>query len=89
MFEKILENLKITSLNAMQLASLEAARATADIILLSPTGSGKTVGFLLPVLSSFKAEEKGVQALVIVPSRELGLQIEQVFKQMNSTSSSE
>jgi ATP-independent RNA helicase DbpA len=84
MFEKILENLKITSLNTMQLATLEAAKTAENILLLSPTGSGKTLGFLLPVLSSLKTEEKGVQALIIVPSRELGLQIEQVFKQMNT-----
>jgi ATP-independent RNA helicase DbpA len=84
MFEKILAGLKITSLNSMQLATLEAAETAENILLLSPTGSGKTLGFLLPVLSRLKTQEKGVQALVIVPSRELGLQIEQVFKQMST-----
>lgn len=69
MFEKILENLKITALNTMQLATLEATKTAENILLLSPTGSGKTLGFLLPVLSSLKTEEKGVQALIIVPSR--------------------
>ena len=68
----------------MQLATLEAAETAENILLLSPTGSGKTLGFLLPVLSRLKTQEKGVQALVIVPSRELGLQIEQVFKQMST-----
>jgi len=84
MVEKILQNLKITVLNEMQLAAVEAAKTARDIVLLSPTGSGKTVGFLLPVLSNLDSAHKGVQALILVPSRELALQIEQVFKQMNT-----
>lgn len=67
----------------MQHASINAA-IERDIILLSPTGSGKTLGFLLPVLNSLKPEIQGVQALVIVPSRELALQIEQVFRAMGT-----
>jgi ATP-independent RNA helicase DbpA len=84
MVKKILENLQIVSLNKMQLAAIEAAGKSKDIVLLSPTGSGKTLGFLLPVLSSLQKEAEGVQALILVPSRELALQIEQVFKQMNT-----
>jgi ATP-independent RNA helicase DbpA len=49
---------------------------------LSPTGSGKTLAFLLPVLAQLKSEQQGVQALVLVPSRELAIQIESVFKKM-------
>lgn len=64
----------------MQLAASSAAAKGNDIILLAPTGSGKTLGFLLPVLNNMRADVKGVQALVLVPSRELALQIEQVFK---------
>src|ERR1035437_3333652 len=84
MIQKALTNLKIASLNPMQLAALEAAKKQKDIILLSPTGSGKTLGFLLPLLNNLSAAKKGVQVLIIVPSRELGLQIETVFKQMSS-----
>src|SRR6185295_11092789 len=77
-------NLKISSLNAMQLASLEAGKKSQDLILLSPTGSGKTLAFLLPVLTQMDPEKSGVQALILVPSRELGLQIEQVVKLMGT-----
>ena len=84
MIQKTLDNLKIGTLNKMQLAAIEAAKASTDILLLSPTGSGKTVAFLLPVLSSLDAGIAGIQALILVPSRELALQIEQVFKQMNT-----
>ena len=53
-----------------------------DLVLLSPTGSGKTLAFLLPLVQTLKADIQGVQALVLVPSRELALQIETVFKSM-------
>nr|WP_199757024.1 DEAD/DEAH box helicase [Pedobacter sp. KBW06] len=84
MVEKILEKLKITSLNEMQQASLVATGKGSDVVLLAPTGSGKTLGFLFPLLKNLNADTKGVQALILVPSRELALQIEQVFKQMGT-----
>ncbi|MEJ7560495.1 MAG: DEAD/DEAH box helicase [Pedobacter sp.] len=85
MLEKILEKLKITALNDMQLAAISAAKKGDDIVLLAPTGSGKTLAFLVPVLSALENFEKHrVQALILVPSRELALQIEQVFKQMGT-----
>ena len=84
MIKRTLENLKIATLNKMQLAAIEAAKKSSDIVLLAPTGSGKTLAFLLPVVSSLKAGVNGVQALILVPSRELALQIEQVFKQMST-----
>ncbi|MBL0048716.1 MAG: DEAD/DEAH box helicase [Bacteroidetes bacterium] len=84
MQHKALENLKIASLNEMQLATLAASKKTNDLILLAPTGSGKTIAFLLPLLNAMDSALSGIQAMVIVPSRELAIQIEQVFKQMQS-----
>lgn len=55
-----------------------------NILLLSPTGSGKTLAFLLPVYEMLSPEVKKVQCLILVPSRELGLQIEQVWKDMGT-----
>jgi len=83
MISKILQSLEINALNDMQEACLEAAKQK-DVILLSPTGSGKTLAFLLPVLQRLKTDVKGVQALILVPSRELALQIEQVWRQMGT-----
>lgn len=82
--EKILQNLNIRELNAMQHAAIAAASGTNDIVLLSATGSGKTLAFLLPVLQMLSEEEKNTQALIIVPSRELAQQIEEVFKAMGT-----
>lgn len=82
--EKILSDLKIENLNEMQSASLEANKNHNNVILLSSTGSGKTIAFLLPVLQLLNPAISKTQALVVVPSRELALQIEQVFKKMGT-----
>ena len=80
----ILHNLKIQELTPMQEAAKEAYQSAQDLVLLSPTGSGKTLAFLLPLVQTLKADIQGVQALVLVPSRELALQIETVFKSMGT-----
>ncbi len=82
--EAILANLKIEALNEMQVASIEANDNDNDVVLLSDTGSGKTVGFLIPVLQLMDASNPKTQALIIVPSRELAIQIETVFKAMGT-----
>ena len=82
--KEILNRLNIENLNQMQQASIAAYDKGNDIILLSPTGSGKTLAYLFPLLSSLKKGVEGVQAVVLVPSRELALQIEKVFKAMKT-----
>lgn len=84
MIPKILEKLRISSLNEMQLASLEAHQKGNDVILLAPTGSGKTLAFLLPLLNELDLSESGVQVLILAPSRELALQLEGVFRMMGT-----
>ncbi len=82
--EQSLTNLQIDALNEMQEAAISAASQHNDIILLSATGSGKTLAFLIPILNQLDATNKQTQAMIIVPSRELALQIESVFKQMGT-----
>lgn len=82
--QDMLRNLQIEQLNPMQEATREAYRENKDLVLLSPTGSGKTLAFLLPLVQTLKADVQGVQAVVLVPSRELALQIETVFKAMGT-----
>ena len=82
--EQILSNLKIDALNEMQQASVTANSKHDNVVLLSATGSGKTLAFLLPILQLLDATNKHTQALIIVPSRELAQQIEDVFKQMGT-----
>lgn len=82
--QKALANTGIEALNEMQQAVLSAVGKSSDMVLLSPTGSGKTLAFLLPLLTFFTPEEKKIQALIIAPSRELALQIEQVFRSLGA-----
>ena len=79
-----LQALGISSLNEMQETSLKAHRETDHIILLSPTGSGKTLAFLLPLLENLASDNTKAQAIILTPSRELALQIEQVFRSLKS-----
>ncbi len=78
----ILETINIKALNEMQLASLKAQEEHKDVILLSATGSGKTLAFLLPLVEQLKNNSDKTTAIIIVPSRELAMQIETVFKSM-------
>lgn len=81
---KAIKNLGFESLNPMQTEMLKTCQKAKQIILFSPTGSGKTVAFLLPVLKIATVQKSGIRAVIIVPSRELALQIEQVFKSMGT-----
>lgn len=82
--ETVLNNLRIDALNAIQEATLAAFPQHNNLVLLAPTGSGKTLAFLLPVINSIDLSQKDSQALIIVPTRELALQIESVFKSMGT-----
>lgn len=84
MFSAYLQRLNIKDLKPMQEAAIKAIKKGSDLILLSPTGSGKTLAFLLPVIKLLNNEASDVQALILTPSRELALQIEQVFKAMQT-----
>lgn len=79
-----LQSLGISSLNEMQETSLKAHQKANHIILLSPTGSGKTLAFLLPLLENLQPNNTDTQAIILTPSRELALQIEQVFRSLKS-----
>jgi len=80
----ILEKLSIEKLNAMQEEAQEAIQNNTDIVLLSPTGTGKTLAFLLPIIAELDINCPEIQVLIVVPSRELAIQIEQVIREMGS-----
>ena len=81
---KILSNFSISALNLMQEAAYDAISTEKDIVLKAPTGSGKTLGFFLPILDELNNDINQVQCLVLAPSRELCIQIEQVWKKMST-----
>ena len=93
--QKILTKLRITELNEMQQHAAEAILGSdGDVVLLSPTGTGKTLAYLLPLVqligqsaigngqSAIGNGQCSPQALVITPGRELALQSDNVLKSM-------
>ena len=52
-----------------------------DIVAESPTGSGKTLSYVLPILNKVDGSKKQVQALIVAPSQELGMQIVEVLRE--------
>ena len=82
--QQILNKLGITKLNSMQHEAMNTIPKVPNTILLSPTGSGKTVAFLLPIIQQLDPDCNEIQAMILVPSRELAIQLEQVMRKMGS-----
>ena len=82
--KSILDKFEISALNSMQKKAGKTIRNNSDVVLLSPTGTGKTLAFLLPLIEILDKNCDEIQALVLVPSRELAQQIEQVARKMGS-----
>ncbi len=81
--QKILTKLRITALNEMQEHAAEAILGSdGDVVLLSPTGTGKTLAYLLPLVQLVDGQSEQVQVLVVTPGRELALQTDTVLKSM-------
>ncbi len=95
--QHILSKLRITELNEMQQHAAEALLGSdGDVVLLSPTGTGKTLAYLLPLVQLIDGQSSKVPAtphsqsengqwpiaLVITPGRELALQSDNVLKSM-------
>ena len=81
---QILEKLGIEKLNPMQEEAQSVIAKNDGTVLLSPTGTGKTLAFLLPLIATLDAQIEEIQALVIAPTRELAIQIEQVIRDMGT-----
>ena len=68
----------------VQSMAIEPALAGHDLIVTAQTGTGKTLAFVLPLIEALgkKAARTGVRALVLSPTRELALQINETFAKM-------
>ena len=68
-------------LNGMQQAACKAIlNDSRDIVILSPTGTGKTYAYLIPLSTQLDAQSDELQAIVLLPGRELALQSANVLK---------
>ena len=80
--EQILRQMSYAQLNEIQEKMLASADTRQNVLLLAPTGSGKTIAFLARVWWQLTNGEK--QALVIAPSRELVQQIAEVWQKLHT-----
>ncbi len=84
MIDRILDKLGI-QLNDMQQDAMQAIlHHTNDVVVLSPTGTGKTLAYLLPLSQLIEVTNDEAQAIVVTPGRELALQSATVLKNMGS-----
>lgn len=79
-----LDRQEINTPNRVQLESIPALLDGRDVVVQSPTGSGKTIAFLLPIVERFEPGRPGPRALVVAPTRELANQVDAVFKSLDS-----
>ncbi len=71
----------------VQAGCIPPALEGRDVLATAQTGTGKTLGFLIPIIESLrKAEGKGAHALILLPTRELAMQVEQAFLAVRSSS---
>jgi len=79
---EILQRHGITEPTPVQQAAIPVVRAGRDAVVQAPTGTGKTLAFLLPLMERLKAGVDVVQGLVVTPTRELAQQITRVAKEI-------
>ena len=72
----------ITSPFQIQTRTIPPALEGTDVLAQSPTGSGKTLAFALPILERLSPDERRPAALVLVPTRELALQVTEEFRSL-------
>jgi superfamily II DNA/RNA helicase len=77
-----LAGLGYDDLTEVQQAVIPAVLAGHDLIVSAPTGSGKTAAFAIPVCEQVILTLRQPQALVLTPTRELALQVQQTFSQI-------
>ena len=82
--QKALENMEFSAATEVQAAVIPQVLAGKDVLVTAKTGSGKTGAFILPILHHCLGEGKpntSTRCLILLPTRELALQIHKVFEQ--------
>jgi len=79
-----LKNHNILVPTEVQVEAIPLILQGKDIIGQSPTGTGKTLAYLLPLLAGISPENKGIQGLILAPTRELAMQITKAANELGS-----
>jgi ATP-dependent RNA helicase RhlE len=77
---------KFTTPTPVQAAAIPPALEGRDVLATAATGTGKTLSFLIPVVEQLnKLDIKGAQALIVLPTRELAIQVETAFRAIRTS----
>lgn len=79
-----LKELGVTEPTPIQAEGIPVLKQGSDAIIQSQTGTGKTLAYLLPALEMIDSSQKQLQVLVVVPTRELGMQIMQEIEKLTA-----
>ena len=67
----------------VQAGAIPPALEGRDVVATAQTGTGKTLSFMLPIIERLqKVQGKQITALVLLPTRELAMQVEKVYRQL-------
>lgn len=76
---------KFTTLTPIQESALPPALEGKDVIGTAQTGTGKTLAFLIPLIEMLRREpSRAASALVLLPTRELAMQVHEQYEQLRS-----
>jgi len=81
-----LKMMEITEPTEIQQKAIPWALSNKDVIGQSQTGSGKTLAYLLPLFAKIASEKREMQALILVPTHELAMQIDNTVRQLSEKS---
>jgi ATP-dependent RNA helicase RhlE len=81
---------KFTTPTPVQSGAIPPALEGRDVLATAQTGTGKTLSFLIPIIEQLQKTDpatKGAQALILLPTRELAMQVETAFRAIRTSSS--
>ena len=86
----VCESLGYLNPTPIQVKGIPLILSGADVIGCAETGTGKTAAFLLPIIQNLSTKKRpGIRVLVLAPTRELALQIQTNYKELNHIKSNE
>ena len=80
--QKQLSDANFITPTPVQAAAIPPALEGRDILATAQTGTGKTLSFLIPLIERLPANAKGTTALILLPTRELAMQVLEAWRQL-------